>query len=82
MKRIFLGVILTLFFLQGYSQGFSVKGSVLDSQGIPLTGTLIKLKSVNDSIATSADINGLFSFKNVKWADLTFQPLSSVLKPS
>ena len=72
MKRIFLGVILTLFFLQGYSQGFSVKGSVLDSQGIPLTGTLIKLKSVNDSIATSADINGLFSFKNVKWAEFNF----------
>lgn len=72
MKRIFLGVILTLCFLQGYSQGFSVKGSVLDSQGIPLTGTVIKLKSANDSTATSADINGLFSFKNVKWAEFNF----------
>ena len=72
MKRISLGIILTLFVLQGYSQGFSVKGSVLDSQGIPLTGTVIKLKSANDSIATSADINGLFSFKNVKWAEFNF----------
>ena len=72
MKRISLAVILTLCFLQGYSQGFSVKGSVLDMQGIPLTGTVIKIKSANDSVATSADINGLFSFKNLKWAEFSF----------
>jgi len=72
MKRIFLAASLILCFLQGYTQNFSVKGSVLDSQGVPLTGTLIKLKSANDSVATSADINGFFSFKNIKWAEFNF----------
>jgi len=72
MKRIFLAAILILCFLQGFSQSYSVKGSVFDSQGIPLTGTLIKLKSAKDSIATSADINGLFSFKNLRWSEFNF----------
>jgi hypothetical protein len=42
---------------------------VQDSTGIPLTGTLIKLKWGKDSIATAADIDGAFTLNNVKWPE-------------
>jgi len=72
MNRIILTLTFILFFLQGYSQNYIVKGIVQDTAGIPLTGTLIKLKWAGDSIATSADINGGFSFTNVKWPQFNF----------
>jgi hypothetical protein len=63
---------LTLFSILGYSQNFQVKGSVVDTAGIPLTGTLIKLKNGPDSIQTAVDLDGNFILGNVKWSNFIF----------
>lgn len=62
---------LTLFFLLFYGKSFSqqtlsINGSVQDSTGSPLTGAFIKLISSKDSLTTSADINGKFTFPKVQ----------------
>jgi hypothetical protein len=53
-------------FMYSFSQSYIVRGSVQDTAGVPLTGTLIKLNWGKDSIATSADLDGAFSFNNLK----------------
>ena len=65
MRGFFLTLFLASLSLLSYSQNFQVKGSVLDTAGIPLTGTLIKLKNGQDSIQTSADLDGKFNLNNV-----------------
>lgn len=72
MKKIFLTINFVLCFLYSYSQNYTVKGSVQDTSGIPLTGTLIKLKWASDSVATAADIDGAFTLSNVKSDEFTF----------
>src|SRR5690606_1072330 len=47
------------------------RGSVQDTAGVPLTGTLIKLNWGKDSIATSADLDGAFAFNNLKVNEFT-----------
>jgi hypothetical protein len=69
MKRLLSIFIFTLLSSQIFAQNYSVKGTVQDTTGTPLTGTLIKLKWANDSLATAADINGAFSFNQVKWPE-------------
>ena len=71
MKRILFTLFFALSFLFSYSQTYQVKGTVLDTAGIPLTGTLIKLKNGKDSIQTAADIDGNFTLGNVKWPNFT-----------
>lgn len=71
MRRFFLTLFLASYSLLSYSQNYQVKGSVLDTAGVPLTGTLIKLKNGTDSIQTSADIDGNFNLTNVKWPSFT-----------
>lgn len=64
-----------LSFFYSYAQNnpnYIVRGSVVDTAGIPLTGTLIKLKWGSDSAATAADIDGAFSFNSVKSNEFTF----------
>ena len=68
MLRILLTSIFLLTFAGSYAQTYSVKGSVKDTAGVPLTGTLIKLKWGSDSTATSVNIAGEFSLPNVKSA--------------
>ncbi|MBC8054636.1 MAG: outer membrane beta-barrel protein [Sphingobacteriaceae bacterium] len=48
-----------------------VKGTVQDSSGLPLPGAIIRLKFQSDSIATNADVNGAFTFRNVKSSEFT-----------
>ena len=48
------------------AQTYVVKGSVQDTAGIPLPGTLLKIMSESDSLATSTDVNGAFVFNKVK----------------
>ncbi len=72
MKRIFLTINFVLCFFYSFSQTFEVKGSVQDTSGIPLTGTLIKLKWGNDSVQTAVDINGVFRLSNVRSDEFTF----------
>ncbi|MBM3401358.1 MAG: carboxypeptidase-like regulatory domain-containing protein [Bacteroidetes bacterium] len=71
MKRIFLTLLLAFYTLLSYSQNYQVKGTVLDTAGIPLTGTLIKLKNGNDSVQTAVDLDGNFKLNNVKWPSFT-----------
>ncbi len=71
MRRYFLTICLFLYSLFSYSQNYQVKGSVIDTAGVPLTGTLIKLKSGKDSIQTAVDLDGNFNLTNVKWPDFT-----------
>jgi len=66
MNRIVLLFIVLLFNFCGYAQVKKVTGSIQDTMGIALTGSLVKLNSVKDTMATAADVNGGFSFANVK----------------
>lgn len=72
MKRLLLLLLFTISIFSVFAQNYIVKGVVQDTSGIPLTGTLIRLKWAGDSIATAADINGAFTFNNVKWPEFTF----------
>lgn len=71
MRKIFLTLCLVLVSLLSYSQNFQVKGSVLDTAGVPLTGALIKLRNGKDSIQTAVDLDGNFNLTNVKWPNFT-----------
>ncbi len=71
MIRILLTSIFLLTYLGSYAQTYSVKGSVQDTAGIPLTGTVIKLKWGSDSAATSVNVAGEFSLANVKSPEFT-----------
>ena len=67
-------LLTSIFFLAStisYAQTYSVKGSVKDTAGIPLTGTVVKLKWGSDSVATSVNIDGFFSLPNVKFTEFT-----------
>ena len=71
MIRILLVSFLLLSSIYSHSQTFTVKGSVQDTSGVPLTGTLIRVKWGLDSVSTSVDSNGTFSLNNIKSADFT-----------
>ena len=71
MIRILLTSIFLLAFTFSYAQTYSVKGTVKDTAGVPLTGTLIKLKWGTDSVATSVNIDGAFTLSNVKATNFT-----------
>lgn len=71
MRRYFLTLCLALYSLLSYSQNYQVKGSVLDTAGVPLTGSLIKLKNGKDSLQTAVDLDGNFNLPNVKWREFT-----------
>ncbi|MES2873944.1 MAG: outer membrane beta-barrel protein [Bacteroidota bacterium] len=71
MIRALLTSIFLLTYLVSYAQNYSVKGSVQDTAGVPLTGTVVKLKWGTDSVATSVNIDGVFNLPNVKTNDFT-----------
>jgi hypothetical protein len=66
MIRILLASFFSITYLASYAQTYSVKGTVKDTAGVPLTGTVIKLKWGSDSAATSVNIDGDFALNNVK----------------
>ncbi|WP_291402527.1 outer membrane beta-barrel protein [Daejeonella sp.] len=69
MKRFTIFILLIFIISPLFAQNYLVKGMVQDSTGTPLTGTLIKLKWGKDSVATAVDLDGNFSFNNVKWTE-------------
>lgn len=71
MIRIIFTSVFLLCCLVSFGQSYTVKGTVSDTAGVPLTGTLVKLKWGADSVATSVNINGDFALNNVKSADFT-----------
>lgn len=47
---------------------YQVQGTVADTAGVPLIGTIVKLVTTTDSLTTATDNNGLYRFSNVKAA--------------
>lgn len=66
MIRILLTSFFFIAYTFSYAQIYSVKGTVKDTAGIPLTGTLVKIKWGSDSVASSVNIDGNFSLNNVR----------------
>lgn len=71
MRKSILTFFLFLSYMFAYSQTYEIKGSVQDTAGVALTGTLIKIKWASDSMATAADINGAFTLNNVHSNEFT-----------
>jgi hypothetical protein len=49
----------------------TVQGMVQDTAGVPLAGTIVKLKTATDSLTTTTDNQGLFNFSKVKTASFS-----------
>ena len=47
-------------------ESHTVRGSIVDSLGVPLPGTSIKLYSLTDTLATAALTDGTFVIKNIR----------------
>ena len=80
MKFIYLLAALFLFAGVAAAQAQSVKtvtGIVKDSTGLTVIGATLKLKAGKDSVLTATDVNGAFTFENVKSAtfDITFSSI-------
>lgn len=71
MIRILLTSLFLLSFICTNAQTYSIKGSVQDTAGVPLTGTLIRVKWGADSVATAVDVEGSFSLDNIRSPDFT-----------
>lgn len=71
MIRILLTYLFILIGSVSFAQDYTIKGSVQDTAGIPLTGTVVKLKWGMDSVATSVNINGDFTLSNLKSSNFT-----------
>ncbi|MEJ7780543.1 MAG: outer membrane beta-barrel protein [Daejeonella sp.] len=71
MIRTLLTFLFFFSFIYSQAQTYSIKGSVQDTAGVPLTGTLIRVNWGIDSVATSVGINGSFSLNNIRSADFT-----------
>lgn len=70
-KSIFILLLLAGIHANSSAQNFSIKGVVLDTEGLPLPGAVVRIKSVTDSIGTSTDPNGKFNFSNVRTKQFT-----------
>ncbi|ATP57206.1 hypothetical protein CPT03_12360 [Pedobacter ginsengisoli] len=71
IKSIFLLVVLTTAFLSSKAQNYTVKGSILDTAGLPLPGAVVRINWVKDSLGVSANTDGSFSFTKVKSKQFT-----------
>ncbi|MGQ7855815.1 carboxypeptidase-like regulatory domain-containing protein [Pedobacter sp. WC2501] len=74
--RAFAKTFLLLLFFAGifsniYAQNYTVKGIVLDTAGLPLPGAVVRIKSGNDSIGTSANPDGTFILSKIKSRQFT-----------
>ena len=68
-QRYFLLLILFLFTTAAFAQQASISGKVNDDKGEPLTGAIIELRRVSDSVLVKAnvsDFKGDFLFENQK----------------
>ena len=71
MIRTLLSSLFLLIGTSSFAQIYTVKGSVQDTAGVPLTGTVVKLNWGADSVATSVNLDGDFTLTNVKSANFT-----------
>ena len=67
MKKFFLSILLVISSQAIFAQGdHSVNGAVRDSAGTGIIYATIKLTSSRDTLTTRTDVDGNFSFSNVK----------------
>ncbi len=68
MKNFFISILFALIYVQTFAQRqpITVTGQLKDSTGITVIGATIKLVSISDTVLTSSDIDGNFTFKNIK----------------
>jgi len=73
MKYLFTPLILIFFCISSYAQtGRDVTGSLIDSTKQTLPGSAIKIKTdLGDSTLITTDIDGKFSFSNIKGSKIT-----------
>ncbi|MGI4728218.1 MAG: carboxypeptidase regulatory-like domain-containing protein, partial [Janthinobacterium lividum] len=72
-KLLFSMLFLLLFFSASAQRSYQVQGTVQDSVGVPLAGSVITLKMAQDSLVTVTDNNGLFNFSTVKTASFSLK---------
>ncbi|NRF41893.1 TonB-dependent receptor [Pedobacter foliorum] len=70
-KSILAFVMLAGAFLNAKAQNYTVKGSVLDTAGLPLPGAVVRINWVKDSLGISANTDGSFVFTKVKAKQFT-----------
>jgi len=70
-KSILAFVMLAGAFLNAKAQNYTVKGSVLDTAGLPLPGAVVRINWVKDSLGISANTDGGFIFTKVKAKQFT-----------
>lgn len=67
VKKTLLLFLFILIWAQSDAQTLrSISGTIQDTTGSPLPGTVVKIKAGTDSLSTSADANGTFRFRAVK----------------
>ncbi|NNU34896.1 carboxypeptidase regulatory-like domain-containing protein [Mucilaginibacter sp. S1162] len=74
MKYIFITLILTLLFVgkSNAQTGRGVSGQLIDSTKQSLPGSTVKLTTdLGDSTTLATDIDGKFSFSNIKGSKIT-----------
>lgn len=70
-KTIWLFLLFAGIFSNSFAQNYTVKGIVLDTAGLALPGAVVRIKSGTDSIGTSANPDGTFTFGKVKSKQFT-----------
>ncbi|UKT65926.1 TonB-dependent receptor domain-containing protein [Pedobacter mucosus] len=70
-KSIFIFLLLIFLYTSSNAQTFSVKGIILDTDGQSLPGAVVRIKSTNDSLVTSANTDGRFNFTKFKAKQFT-----------
>lgn len=74
MNKLLPGLLfLLLSFSASAQRSYQVQGAVQDSAGVPLAGSIISLKTANDSLTAITDNNGLFNFSMVKTASFSLK---------
>lgn len=71
MKSAWLLILFAGFFANSYAQNYSIKGTVLDTAGLPLPGAVVRIKSKTDSIGVSANNDGTFTIGKIKSKQFT-----------
>jgi hypothetical protein len=64
-------VLLTSSFLVSKAQDYTVKGTVVDTAGLPLPGAVVRIKWGTDSLGVSANNDGTFSLNKIRSRQFT-----------
>lgn len=71
LKPILVLLLFTSIAFYSKAQNYVVKGTVLDTAGLPLPGAVVRISWTTDSLAMSASADGAFNFNKVKSRQFT-----------